>query len=144
MAVPLEIDSLALEGDTLGREAQALFQAGLARESYGTACAHNAMPPGCCGCAQRPDHLARASRVSGGRGDIAVGRDLAARDLADHFQNVAEHLRVILRWTRMLPGRKDFTDVVLPSKGFPALFEGDDAEGGSPILCVSLAQEGAR
>lgn len=88
-----EINPGALEAGTLGFQAQALLEPGLARQADVAAGGEDAVPryamPGTV--AQRPHHLPRAAGETGGLGHLAVGSHFAARDLPDDAPDLVEH-----------------------------------------------------
>ena len=91
-----EVDPIAIDRDAFGAKAKALLEAVFAGEENFSPGAEHAMPgdvfsPG----PQRPDDLASRAGISGGRGDIPVGRDFAARDTADLVEDALEHQLVL-------------------------------------------------
>jgi hypothetical protein len=95
MTVFPEVNPITHNQDAFGAEAEALLEAGLAGEQNSAFRSQYTMPRnGFAARAQRPDYLPCGARVTAGRGDIAVRRDLAPRDAADFLQHAFEHQRV--------------------------------------------------
>lgn len=88
-----EIDARALEFRAFGFQAQALLESGFAWQFDVASGSKNAMPGYAVfgAVAQRPDHLTRAARKSGGFGHLTVSGDFAARDLANDAADLVEH-----------------------------------------------------
>ncbi len=89
----MQIDAAPAEGDPFHFEPEALVEGGVALELDGAAGADDALPgqidPG----VERTDNLAGGTRVSRGFGDGAVGRDVAAWNLADGGEDAFSHQR---------------------------------------------------
>ena len=74
------------KGDALQLQQHPLLERLLARDSDGAPGPNHAMPRQSSKGVQRPDHLPRRSRESGGSGHLPVSGHLPAGDLPDHIR----------------------------------------------------------
>ena len=87
----LHVHAQADEGDALALEQESLLRAFHPRQQDLSAGADDALPGQPARTVQRPHDLPRCARETGRVGNVAVGRDLAARDPADGRANHREH-----------------------------------------------------
>ena len=82
--MPVQINAPPAEAHPFHLQAQPLLERMLAGDANRAARPDHTMPGQALKHVERPDHLPRRTRESSRRGDLAVGRDFAARDLPDH------------------------------------------------------------
>jgi hypothetical protein len=99
--VQVHADALAAEGDTLALQPHLLFEAGFAGEADVAAGAKDAVPRKSARRSQRPHDLASCTGKSGGRRNLAVGRDLALGNLQNNGADLGKHAFSIIEARRM-------------------------------------------
>jgi len=132
VAVLLHVHAKPHERDPLALEQESLLRAFDSRQQNLAAGADHALPrQQAAGGVQCPGHLPRGARKAGGIGDVAIGRDLAARNFADGRADAREHAAVGLPFHLWLnPARVRAVAILGPdvSPQYLALFSGAGCE----------------